>query len=222
MDDDNFNELDEAYATLRQSVWMGFSDEASLSEYANDLSLDYEFEPKDGALLHAFVKSEIRAKKEMEVHWPAQTECDTLIAAFDALRPHGIFSLHCAGYTMSDGHNDALVGIEDADDGPYHGYVFYHGQDVQRALEGHALYIAFDSVEGGDADKVAIAQAVVNVLRDHGLNAQWNGNPSERIYIEGINWKWRTDWKEADPTAAIAEPDPTARPRGFFAKFFGR
>ena len=71
--------------------------------------------------------------------------CDHRQLARDQLEAAGIIALHNAGYTMSDGLDDVGEVYErrKAKGLASRGYCFYHGQDVERAIVGGGLFLAF-------------------------------------------------------------------------------
>lgn len=118
------------------------------------------------------------------------TDCDRLDEAFQALEGRGILALQNAGYTMSDGHDDARE-VLIHEPGRYQGYCFYHGQDLERAVEGRGLMIAFGHAEGDVPDKVKVGLAVKEELERVGFATEWDGTADRRINVPGIRWERR-------------------------------
>lgn len=103
-----------------------------------------------------------------------------------------MFALHNAGYDMSDGHQEAAETLAD-DDGQYIGYCFYHGQDVERAVDGGGLWVAFDHVEDDVPEKRKVGDIVKEELDRVGLTVNWDGSMDKRIYLAVFDWKHRHD-----------------------------
>src|SRR5579872_5985911 len=81
-------------------------------------------------------------------NWPEETDCDRLDRVFDSLNQRGIVALQNAGYTQSDGYSEvreAYSGREDQ--AKIFGYCFYHEQDLDRAMEGEGLNLAFGPID---------------------------------------------------------------------------
>ena len=169
------------------------------------------------------VKSALAKHLEAQAKWPATTDCDRLDNAFAELEQKGIF---CRQNTGADGQ----AAIEKYLKFPYafgerpdfRGYVFFLEQDTAFVLEHGLLFLTFGpgatAEEILDASKesrpdelnraseikeatLAVAREVVETLKRHGLNAQWNGLPQERIRIPMV---WRR-CREADQMGLTAE-----------------
>ena len=97
----------------------------------------------DVAFLKASIKSEFEKKLQAEAGWEEVTDCDRLDSVFYTLHEHGICALGKTGYEMSDGYSAVAEAVAIAPQGHYHGYCFYHGQDVEHAIAGRGIMIAF-------------------------------------------------------------------------------
>ena len=116
------------------------------------------------------IDSELDALARAQATWPDETDCDRLDASYAALRARGIIALHNAGYTQSDGFSDCAEVYHDlTGDEEIVGCCFYHEQDLERALEGDGLYIAFGALEKADGADLAIGQVVRDELERVGL-----------------------------------------------------
>lgn len=180
---------------VRVLVWSGFFREGDFRQYLEDLEYDDEARPHR-AMLAEFGRVQMAEKRSAEASWPATTDCDRLDAVFDRLDSHGILALANAGYTSSDAHGDAWQLVKEAPPGRYRGFCYYHGQDVERAVEGEPLFIGFDAVEENPKAKQAIGQEVAASIREAGFEVDWNGDPETRMSIAGIDWKRRTQWED--------------------------
>jgi hypothetical protein len=172
---------------IKAWVWSGFYSPTDVDEMIDDILED----DADEAFLRAAIQPEFEKKAEQEKHWPRETDCDRLDAAFSALETQGILALQNAGYTMGDGHQEAFEIMQDRGRGDFIGYCFYHGQDVERAVAGEGLMIAFDHVDGDVPEKVALGNTVKSTLEKAGFDVEWNGNPDKRISIPKFDWKRR-------------------------------
>jgi hypothetical protein len=173
-------------------VWSGFYDEERAVEHLDSL---YEDDPEltvDRALAQEILDAEFAAKTATEKTWPTETDCDRLDRAFDELYRSGICALHSAGYTQSDGHSDVAQVLADEGREKFRGFCFYHGQDLERAIHGGGLLIAFGDLDEVEADMIAVGRAVVAALTNHGFKTEWDGTAKRRIDIKNIDWKRRT------------------------------
>ncbi len=83
------------------------------------------------------------------------------------------------------------------------GGCFYHGQDVERAVAGGELCIAFGATSGRDEDSLEVANDIIEVLSKHGFRPRWNGTIDERIFLP-LNWQRRlTPAANTSPPEAV-------------------
>ncbi|MDP4021583.1 hypothetical protein Q8W71_03020 [Methylobacterium sp. NEAU 140] len=180
---------DDERHVIRVAVWSGFTGPDEADDLIADLLLD---EPElDEDALHAFAAAEFARKAADEASWPATTDCDRLDVAFAALADAGILALHNAGFTVADGHVEAAEALARVPKDRFLGYCFYHAQDVERAVEGAPLWIAFDHIRGDVPEKAHVARLVVSALEAAGLAPCWDGDPGRRIVLERFDWKRR-------------------------------
>ena len=108
------------------------------------------------------------ARKEWEQEkeqWPEVTDCDRLDEAFEAINTRGIIAIQNAGYTQSDGYHDFREAYaRHPKKSEVLGYCFYHGQDLERAVRGGGLYLAFGPTD--PTDELAGGSLVGNVVRE--------------------------------------------------------
>ena len=185
---------DEKYLrdSIRVWVWGGFYDQERAVEHLDDLFADDPDLTVDKAAMRKVLNAEFAAKAAAEKTWPKETDCDRLDRAFDELHRAGICALHNAGYTQSDGHSDVAEVLHEEGREKFRGFCFYHGQDLERAVNGSGLLIAFGDLDEVEADMIAVGHAVVAALTKHGFKTEWDGTPKRRIDITNIDWKRRT------------------------------
>lgn len=187
------NEATAYYLTaIRNWVWSGFYSAQEVSEeLAESLDGD-EDEGADEALLQATVGLEFANKQAAETAWPAITDCDRLDQAFNTLNACGIIALHNAGYTQSDGWDDVREAHAAWRGKQASGYCFYHFQDLERAIEGEGLWLAFGSLGHKSLSSNSIGQAVRTTLQTSGLEVDWDKNPKSRLHLPRFDWKRRS------------------------------
>ena len=138
-------------------------------------------------------RAAIDAREKLEAGWPAVTTNDKIDAAFKELREAGIVALQGAGYTMSDGWDEANDMASQLDPPP-RGAVFYHWQDLERGVRGEGLWLAYGAYVEGEAHEqasLAIAAEACEALRRHGVAVTFTGDIEERIFIEPFTWQRR-------------------------------
>ena len=182
------NEVDEYILNaIKLGVWSGFYGPEEIQEMIGEILED----DADETFLRSTVEPEFEKKAVAESSWPSETDCDRLDRAFDMLNTKGIIALHNAGYTQSDGLDDVGEILHEKGRDGISGYCFYHGQDLERAIQGEGLLIAFGDLDDNTDGKVEIGTIVVQVLRELGFDIEWNGDPEKRINILNLDWKRR-------------------------------
>ena len=129
-----------------------------------------------------------------QANWPDVTDCDRLDIVFSALNERGIAALQNAGYMQDDGYDEVWEAYPDAaDDEHTIGYCFYHGQDMERAVRGGGLFLAFGPVEPKDmATKgPAVGRIIQQELEKVGFQVKWDGTFDQRILVPSFDWKRR-------------------------------
>lgn len=126
--------------------------------------------------------------------WPAVTDCDRLDAAFERIAARGVIALQNAGYTQSDGYEDIGYALKQHPSrAQVLGYCFYHGQDLERAVEGGGLYLAFGPIDPKREETLGVE--VGNIVREElerqGLAVRWNGTFKQRIHLPSVVWQRR-------------------------------
>jgi len=172
---------------IKTWVWSGFYGPDDIQEMIGDV-LEHD---ADEAMLRASAVSELAAKVTAEKTWPRVTDCDLLDAVFAELDRGGVIALQNAGYTMSDGYSDVSEQLAERNRDQVKGYCFYHGQDLERAVAGDGLMLAFGNLDAEPAGKCAVGELVAVALRKAGFEVDWNGDPEKRIHLPRINWKRR-------------------------------
>jgi hypothetical protein len=183
---------DEIRRDIRFSVRCGFFDEARLIEmYSEEIYAPGELDPVE---LRQFVNQELSSLREDQRAWPAETDCDRLSAVFKILNSRGIISIENAGNTQSDGYDDTMQIYREAKDKKsFIGYCFYHGQDLDRAVRGEGLYLAFGPVDPAkeESEGPRIGKIIAEELNKKGFTSEWKGTFNTRIRIPKVDWKRR-------------------------------
>ena len=190
------SEIDDYLYSITTWVWSGFYTPDEVSAMIDDLLVDARIQdmPVDEAdelMLRATAATEFDAKAAAESTWPGTTDCDRLDQAFEALNSRGVIALHNAGYTMGDGVADVSEVLHRRGRDGIVGYCFYHGQDVERAVAGEGLMVAFGDLDDDPAQRAAVGRLVRDVMQDAGFGVEWDGDPETRLSIANIDWKRR-------------------------------
>ncbi len=77
-----------------------------------------------------------------------------------------MISLQNAGYTQSEGLEDVseIWNKGGAHASPIIGYCFYHGQDLERAVNGEGLMLTFGDINGTDERGIEVGKIIAEVL----------------------------------------------------------
>lgn len=154
----------------------------------------YEPGELDPGEVEQAVARELAAIGEEQKSWPRETDCDRLTQVFEALSAKGIIALENAGYTQSDGYDDAMEIYQDAKDRKrFAGYCYYHGQDLERAVQGGGLHLSFGPVDPQkeETEGPRVGKMIAEELQRKGFKIKWDGTFKERILIEKLDWKRR-------------------------------
>lgn len=124
--------------------------------------------------------------------WGPSTDCDRLDEAFAALNRQGIVARQDFSCCNTCGFTEIADEVEAEEKRqPVEGYVFYHLQCTERAIQTGQLLMAYGSVEDDPEALRRVANDVVAELRRVGLNASWGGTTGHPIVVEGIVWRRR-------------------------------
>lgn len=117
----------------------------------------------------------------------ARTDMQALDSAFADLNARGVLTFpnfYCCGGCASGGVFNAHKG--DPQESTV-GAVYFHAQDAEAALDGHGLALrygglgAYEMATSGQ-DR-AIGELLVEALRKHGLEVDWNGDPGMVVKV---------------------------------------
>ncbi|MGI2031369.1 DUF6891 domain-containing protein [Rhizobium panacihumi] len=181
--------------TIRNLVWGGFETQADIEETISEEYLDpADLSEADRQWIREETVGLFEEKRDEEKTWPKETDVDRLEAAFAQLEKVDIIALHNAGVTQSDGRSDVSEEFHARGDAGQssRGWVFYHSQDVDGALAGGDLYLAFGAFRNADSMAPVVAREIMAVLGQHGLKATWDGDVGQRIRIAPFIWRKRS------------------------------
>lgn len=138
------------------------------------------------------VRSALQEHRDAQSSWPERTDCDRLDAAFAKLDAIGVVARQNFSCCQNCGHGEIWDEINGrAPTLPAaRGYVFYHCQDTESAVEGDSLFLAYGSVAESDAAAVDVGHEIVQALRAEGMDPQWNGSLRARIRVP-VEWRRR-------------------------------
>jgi len=196
MDEDVGDATDTQRGLVSEWLWYGYCSFESINRW-----IDENHAAGDGfdlAWIKAFAVRALARKRAAEALWPQVTDVDRLDQAFASLHEQGICAVHWAGHDMDEGMEAVMDALREADEAGvaedhYWGVCFFHSQDMDRALDGQGLLLAFDAI-GSDAtaDTVRVGRKVCEALEQKGLKTSWNGSANSRIELPALRWQRRT------------------------------
>ncbi|MBS2013669.1 MAG: hypothetical protein JST00_12315 [Deltaproteobacteria bacterium] len=184
----------EEIATL---VRAGYMTVAEIAETIGDMIDDEgdDERPTSQEVLEAVQSAMEERRRQLDVKVPSSY--DRLRRAFDLLEERGVLAREnywccqtCAYSAIDQEIDDGLeAGAQ------IRGYVLFHSQDTDRAVESGHLLLRYGGVtadperEGADASK-KIGEEVVALLRSSDFEPLWSGSPDDVITLP-IHWDKR-------------------------------
>jgi hypothetical protein len=177
---------DEALSTARTIVKAGFDPR---DQIVRDLLEALEHPPPQAAA-EKLVDELLDEQRRAEARWPTVTDNDRVDRAFAELDASGVVARQNFADCQTCGNAEIHDELQSARAAGRNvrGYVYYHQQDTDRAVDGGGLVLAYGAADGAHA--LEIAREVVRVLERHGLRTEWNGKVERRIGVT-IDWKRR-------------------------------
>lgn len=182
-------EVTEEIAALVRSAF--YDKERLIAIFCEEM---YEPGELERSAVSTAIDAEIAKWESEKRTWPEVTDCDRLDAAFAALNKRGVIALQNAGYTQSDGYDDFCEHYKQSSNkASILGYCFYHGQDVERAVRGGGLFLAFGPVDPDDEETKGpeVGNVIRNELERAGLKVDWDRTFATRMRISELLWQRR-------------------------------
>jgi len=184
--------LEDLRAFIAYRVREGFESVHEIIENASDYALGKHHRDDLQAEIKRITAEVLAAHQAEQAEWEVPTDCDRLDEAFAALNRQGIVARQDFSCCNNCGFTEIWDEIEEAEKRqPVEGYVFYHLQATETAIESGQLLMAYGCVEEDAAAFVRVANKVVAELRRVGLNASWGGTAYHPIVVDGIVWRRR-------------------------------
>lgn len=196
--DDDTGDIDDETDTMRgvvkDFIWYGYHSAAAIDDFIDACAA--QGDAFDLPRIKAYARAEMARKRAAEAQWPAPTDCDRLDHAFAHLIGQGFCALQWPGDTLDDGLN-AVFKVVNGDDVPYEryttGFCFFHSQDMDHALNGEGMSVAFGHVDPeSDEDDARMGRLVFEALEWAGLKPEWNGSADRRIFLPTLRWQRRS------------------------------
>ncbi|MGJ3238714.1 MAG: DUF6891 domain-containing protein [Anaerolineae bacterium] len=134
----------------------------------------------------------LRRHYRTQRNWHHITDCDRLDEAFAELDRNGIVARQHFTSCQTRGHAEINQALSEASQHrEVQGYVFFHQQDTEVALQNGYLYLAYGSVTGKEQESLAVAYQACGALMRAGLSISWNEHVHSRICVHDLKWQYR-------------------------------
>jgi hypothetical protein len=134
----------------------------------------------------------LAAHRAEQSGWEGSTDCDRLNEAFASLNEQGIVARQDFSCCNNCGFAEIWDEVEKEEARhPVEGYVFYHLQSTERAIESGELLLCYGCIEDDSKALKRVANKIVEELLRVGLKARWQGTTAHPIVVERIVWRRR-------------------------------
>ena len=179
--------LAEVRELIAREVSAGFSSDEEIREQIVDM-VSEEGEPDDELLdrIDGLIEKAVAGRADEQESWTGLTDCDRLDASFAELQASGIVCRQ--NWTCCQSCGLAEIGGELAPES--RGYVFFHQQDTEAAVDDGRLYLAYGACSDVKEEQLAVAHEIARTIRENGLAVEWEGDLEKRIVVK-LTWKKR-------------------------------
>jgi hypothetical protein len=172
---------------VRIRLRCGYDSRKVLVEIAEDWLVKGDERPVSTAQARQLVDRLWLERLAEQEAWEGTTDPQRLTRAFDALEAGGITARENFACCRSCGM--AEIGAEMADTDGARGFVFFHQQVTEHAVEGYGLVLHYGGLENSPQVTTAVGHEVVAALNSAGLSTQWDGNPDKTITVAPLTWR---------------------------------
>jgi hypothetical protein len=184
--------LDDLREFIACRIREGFESAHQIVENAHALA--YERYERDDLLpeIKRLTAEAMEAHRAEQAGWGPTTDCDRLDGAFAALNAQGIVARQDFSCCNNCGFTEIWDEVEEVEKRqPVEGYVFYHLQCTEQAIDTGQLLLAYGCVEDDPEAFQRVGNKIVEELRRVGLNASWGGTANHPIVVEDMVWRRR-------------------------------
>ena len=134
---------------------------------------------------------------QQQAQWPAITDYDRLLKAFDVLFDQGIIALPAAGFYSDEAYDEVMYFAKNYwGQYDYQGYSYFTLQSMRHASKGEGLDLSFGPLDSQLEEilGVEIGQTIVKALREQGFNPSWDGTFNQRVMLPKFDWRQHIDF----------------------------
>ena len=135
---------------------------------------------------------------QQQAQWPAITDYDRLLKAFDVLFDQGIIALPAAGFYSDEAYDEVMYFAKSHwGQYDYQGYCYFTLQSMRHASKGEGLDLSFGSLDSQLEETlgVEIGQVIVKALHEQGFNPSWEGTFNQRVMLPKFDWRQCIDFR---------------------------
>ena len=134
---------------------------------------------------------------QQQARWPAITDYDRLLKAFDVLFDQGIIALPAAGFYSDEAYDEVMYFAKNHwGQYNYQGYCYFTLQSMRHASKGEGFDLSFGPLDSQLEETlgVEIGQVIVNALREQEFNPSWDGTFNQRVMLPKFDWRQHIDF----------------------------
>ena len=173
---------------VRTRLRCGYDSRKTLTEIAEDYLVDGDERPVSRAQASRLVDRLWLERVAEQADWAGVTDPDRLSRAFEALDASGVTARE--NFACCRGCGLAEIGAERED---ARGFVFFHQQVTEHAVEGYGLALHYGGFDGSAETTSAVGHEILAALRGAGLSADWDGDPDRAIDVKPLTWHKRLE-----------------------------
>ena len=134
---------------------------------------------------------------QQQAQWPAITDYDRLLKAFDVLFDQGIIALPAAGFYSDEAYDEVMYFAKNRwGQYDYQAYCYFTLQSMRHASKGEGLDLSFGPLDSQleEALGVEIGQTIVKALREQGFDPSWDGTFNQKVILPKFDWRQHLDF----------------------------
>ena len=134
---------------------------------------------------------------QQQAQWPAITDYDRLLKAFDVLFDQGIIALPAAGFYSDEAYDEVMYFAKNHwGQYDYQAYCYFTLQSMRHASKGEGLDLSFGPLDSQLEETLGaeIGQVIVKALSEQEFNPSWDGTFNQKVILPKFNWCQHIDF----------------------------
>ena len=195
MDDSNDDAVAELRDFVARRVREGFESAHDIAAGAGQFAAESLPPGEWGLLARRLVAEQLDAHRAEEGAWDGPTDNDRLDSAFAALEAVGVVARQNFSCCNACGFQEIWDEVDAAElehpAVPVVGYVFYHLQATERAIEDGELLLTYGCLGETELELDIVVGRIRAELRRAGLVSEWGGTAGHPIRVAPFAWRRR-------------------------------